>query len=140
MRTFRSIDEYIKPFPPSTRSLLRQLRRTIREVVPEAEEAIRYGMPTFRLQKNLVHFAAYAHHIGFYPGPAAITAFKRRLSTYQTSKGTIRLPLDRPLPLPLIRKTVQFRVASTVPGAPFARPASPARRAPKRAGARSTKR
>lgn len=139
MRTFRSIDEYVKTFPPHTRSLLRQMRRTIRAVVPEAEEAIRYGMPTFRLQKNLVHFAAYGHHIGFYPGPAAITAFTRQISNYQTSKGTIQFPLDRPLPLNLIRKIVEFRVASAVPGAPFARTAPPPRRIPKGAGARSRK-
>ena len=106
----QTIDAYIAQFPDAVQELLQQLRETIRAAAPRAEEAIRYGMPTFRLNGNLVHFAAYAKHIGFYPTPSAITAFQKELAPYASSKGAVQFPLDRPLPLPLIRRIVRFRV------------------------------
>lgn len=105
-----TIDEYIRIFPPEIQNILQKIRETIREIVPEAEEAIHYGIPTFRLHGNLVHFAAYRNHIGFYPGPSAIDAFRRELSTYKLSKGTIQFPIDEPLPFDLVKKIVQYRV------------------------------
>lgn len=105
-----TIDEYIAGFPKNIRELLEELRRVIRESAPQAEEAIRYGIPTFRLRGNLVHFAAFNHHIGFYPTPSAITAFSEELSPYKQSKGTVRFPLDTPIPYDLVRKIVKYRV------------------------------
>jgi len=105
-----TIDEYIAGFPKNIRELLEELRRVIRESAPQAEEAIRYGIPTFRLKGNLVHFAAFNHHIGFYPTPSAITTFSEELSPYKQSKGTVQFPLDRPIPYDLVRKIVHYRV------------------------------
>ena len=107
---FRTIDEYIAGFPENIRDILEELRRVIREAAPRAEEAMRYGIPTFRLNGNLVHFAAFKHHIGFYPTPSAIEAFKEELSSYKQAKGSVRFPIDKPLPYDLIRKIVQYRV------------------------------
>jgi uncharacterized protein YdhG (YjbR/CyaY superfamily) len=109
-KKFDTIDDYIGIFPPDIQEILQNLRRTIREIVPEAEEAIRYGIPTFRFRGNLVHFAAYRDHVGFYPGPSAIDAFREELSPYDLSKGTIRFPIDKPVPLDLVRRIVQYRV------------------------------
>ena len=106
----RTIDEYIAGFPPEIQQLLEQIRTTIRAAAPDAEEAISYQMPTFRLQGNLVHFAAFKNHIGFYPAPTGIEEFKAELSAYKGSKGAVQFPLDRPMPLDLIRRIVQFRV------------------------------
>ncbi|MBL0174045.1 MAG: DUF1801 domain-containing protein [Ignavibacteria bacterium] len=103
------IDEYISSFPAETRKLLEQLRATIRKAAPRAEETISYGMPAFRLHGVLVYFAGYARHIGFYPTGTGIAAFKAELSAYRHSKGAVQFPLDRPLPLALIRKMVQFK-------------------------------
>ena len=105
-----SIDEYIQSFPEPVRSKLVQLRKLIQEEAPEAQEKISYRMPTFFLNGNLVHFAAHATHIGFYPTPSGIEAHKRELSKYVTSKGAIQFPLEDPLPAGLIRKIVRFRV------------------------------
>jgi len=105
-----TIDTYIAQFPGEVQALLQQLRKAIRAAAPGAEEAIRYGMPTFRLNGNLVHFAAYAKHIGFYPTPSAISAFQNELAPYASSKGAVQFPLDRPLPLALVRRMVRFRV------------------------------
>jgi uncharacterized protein YdhG (YjbR/CyaY superfamily) len=107
---FKSIDEYISAFPLDVQDILEKLRQVIREAAPEAKETISYAMPTFKLNGNLVHFAAYKNHIGFYPTPSAIVAFKKELSAYETSKGAIRFPLDKPLPYGLIEKMVKFRV------------------------------
>jgi uncharacterized protein YdhG (YjbR/CyaY superfamily) len=126
MRKAQSIDSYIKGFPKSTQRLLRQLRRTIQKAAPSASETIKYGIPTFSLNGNLVHFAAFEHHIGFYPTPSAIKAFKRELSRYPSSKGGVQFPVDQPLPLVLVRKMVEFRVAEADP---FHALAAPARRA-----------
>lgn len=108
------IDQYIKAFPKEVRENLERLRSTIRKAAPDAEEAIRYGMPTFILKGNLVHFAAYKNHTGFYPAPSGIESFREELSMYETSKGAIRFPVDRPLPLDLISKIVKFRVRENI--------------------------
>ena len=104
-------DAYIKSFPKETQTLLTQLRKTIRQAAPEAEESIAYQMPTFKVNgKNLVHFAAYKNHIGFYPAPSGLKAFENEIAKYKHSKGAVQFPLDEPLPLPLITKIVKFRV------------------------------
>ena len=106
----KTIDEYIAGFPPDIRRKLTDVRSTIRKAAPAAEEAIAYQMPTFRQHGNLVHFAAFKNHIGFYPAPRAIEEFKKELAVYQGSKGTVRFPLDKPMPLGLIARMVKFRV------------------------------
>ena len=108
---FDTIDAYIASFPPGVQGILQELRRVIRLAAPEASEKISYQMPTFYLHGNLVHFAAYKTHIGFYPAPSGIEKFAGELSRYETSKGAIRFPIDQPLPLDLISRIVQFRVA-----------------------------
>jgi uncharacterized protein YdhG (YjbR/CyaY superfamily) len=108
---FANIDEYILLFPPAVQARLRDLRATIRAAAPEAEERISYRMPTFFLKKNLVHFAAFKNHIGFYPAPSGIVAFEAELAKYRKAKGSVRFPLDEPLPLVLVRKIVEFRVS-----------------------------
>ena len=105
------IDEYIADFPRDVQRLLKQIRAAIKRAAPDAEEAIKYRMPTFVLNENLVHFAGYKNHIGFYPTPSAITAFQKELSQYKGAKGSVQFPLDQPLPLKLIEKIVKFRVA-----------------------------
>lgn len=104
------IDKYIDDFPATTRSLLQQIRTCIQQAAPEASEKINYGIPTFVFHGNLVHFAGYKNHIGFYPAPSAITAFKKELSLYKGAKGSVQFPIDKPLPLALIRKIVKFRL------------------------------
>jgi uncharacterized protein YdhG (YjbR/CyaY superfamily) len=105
-----TIDEYIMGFPEDIREKLEALRATIRKAAPEAEEIISYAMPTFYLRGNLVHFAAFKNHIGFYPAPSGIETFKEELSLYKTSKGAAQFPIDKPLPLSLVSKIVKFRV------------------------------
>jgi len=106
-----TIDEYIAVFPQKVQDILNKVRKTISESAPNAQEAISYGIPTFKLNGNLVHFAAFKNHIGFYPGgPSAIQAFKNELASYKHSKGSIQFPLDKPIPLPLVKKIVEFRV------------------------------
>lgn len=105
-----SIDGYIAGFPPKQQKVLKQMRKLIRKLVPDAEEAISYGMPTFRLHGNLVHFAMAKQHFGFYPAPSAIRQFEKELAGYSTSKGAIQFPLDQPLPEELITAIVNFRV------------------------------
>ena len=97
-----TIDEYIAAFPDDVQRLLQAMRETIKAAAPHAEETINYGMPTFRLKGNLVHFGAARHHIGFYPTPSAIEAFKEQLSAYKGAKGSVQFPLDQPLPLDLV--------------------------------------
>jgi uncharacterized protein YdhG (YjbR/CyaY superfamily) len=111
---FNSIDEYIATFPEETQKILAELRATIKAAAPEAEEKISYQMPTFALKGNLVHFAAYKNHIGFYPTPSGIEAFQQELSTYEGAKGSVKFPIDEPLPLELISKIVAFRVAENL--------------------------
>jgi len=109
-KQFKTIDEYINLFPDEVRTILNQIRQTIREAAPEAEETINYQMPTFTLHGNLVHFAAFKNHIGFYPTPTGIEAFKEELSPYKGAKGSVQFPIDQPMPLPLIRRIVEYRV------------------------------
>ena len=105
-----NIDEYISSFPKEIQILLEQIRTTVRQAAPDAEEAIKYAMPTFVLNGNLVHFAAFKNHIGFYPVPSGIEAFKKELSVYKGAKGSVQFPLNKQMPLGLITKIVEFRV------------------------------
>ncbi|RPJ21578.1 MAG: hypothetical protein EHM33_25745 [Chloroflexi bacterium] len=110
MAAYSTIDEYINMFPKEVRSILNQLRQAIKETAPEAEETINYQIPTFTLHGNLVHFAAFKSHIGFYPTPTGMEAFKKELAPYKGAKGSVQFPIDQPLPLPLIRRIVEYRV------------------------------
>lgn len=109
----KNIDEYIASFPQEVQASLQKIRSIVKKAAPGAEEAIKYQMPTFVLHGNLVHFAAYQKHIGFYPTPSAIEAFKSELSDYVWAKGSVQFPLDRPVPFALIKKMVEFRVKET---------------------------
>jgi uncharacterized protein YdhG (YjbR/CyaY superfamily) len=109
-----NIDEYIAGFPDETCIILKQLRTTIRIAAPGAEEVISYGMPAFRMNGILVYFAAFKNHIGFYPTSSAILAFREELSEYAGGKGTVRFPLDKPLPFDLISEIVKFRVSENL--------------------------
>lgn len=109
-KTPKNTDDYVDRFPKEVQPLLKKMRLTIQKAVPEAEEKISYGIPTFTLNGNLVHFAAYKSHIGFYPGAAAITAFKKELSAYKGAKGSVQFRFDEPLPLALVSRIVKFRV------------------------------
>lgn len=106
----QTIDEYIAQFPENTREILSQIRAVIRQAAPSASEAIKYMMPTFVLNGNLVHFAAQKKHIGFYPSPSGIEQFKDEFGSYKWSKGAVQFPLDRPIPYDLIRRITEFRV------------------------------
>ena len=106
----KDIDEYIAGFPVDVQESLEKIRRTIRKAAPDAEETIKYQMPTFELKGNLVHFAAYKEHIGLYPVPRGVEEFKNRLSVYKGEKSTLRLQLDKPIPTALISDIVKFLV------------------------------
>lgn len=110
MKNFNTIDTYIESQPENIQVLLKQMRKTIQKAAPEAQETISYGIPTFKLNGNLVHFGGFKTHIGFYPGPRGIEAFKEKLSAYEGSKGTVKFPVDKPLPLELVAEIVKFRV------------------------------
>lgn len=110
MNTYKNIDEYIGSFPANVQALLQEMRITIQKAAPQAKEAIKYGIPTFVLNGNLVHFGGYKNHIGFYPAPIGIEAFKEETAQYQASKGSLQFPLDKPLPLDLVTRIVKFRV------------------------------
>jgi len=109
-KTISSIDEYILTFPEDVQEILQTLRKVIKEVASEASEKISYQMPTFELYGNLVHFAAYKNHIGFYPTPSGIEKFKNELAIYKGAKGSVQFPIDEPLPYELITQIVMFRV------------------------------
>jgi uncharacterized protein YdhG (YjbR/CyaY superfamily) len=109
-KQYKTIDEYIQTFPVDIQSILEKMRQTIREAAPGAVEAISYQMPGFKLNGNLVWFAAYEKHIGFYPTPSGIEAFEEELMPYKRSKGTVQFPLDKPIPFDLVKKIVIFRV------------------------------
>jgi uncharacterized protein YdhG (YjbR/CyaY superfamily) len=109
--TYNTIDEYILQFPPEVQEILKNLRKVIKESAPEAKEKISWGMPTYVLHGNLVHFAAHKRHIGFYPAPSGIDTFKQELAQYKTSKGAVQFPMDKPIPYELIKRIVKFRVA-----------------------------
>ena len=109
-KTFKNIDEYIATFSQNTQTALQQTRKAIKDAAPQAEEVISYSMPAFKQNGILVWFAAFKNHIGFFPKVSAMEAFKEKLAGYQTSKGTIRFPLDKPIPTDLIKEIVKFRV------------------------------
>ena len=111
--TPKNIDRYIAGFPGDVQETLQKVRGIIRDAAPDAEETIKYRMPTFVLQGNLVHFAGFERHIGFYPTPSAIEAFSSELTGYESAKGSVQFPLDKPIPLALIRRMVEFRVKET---------------------------
>jgi len=104
------IDNYISQFPKEKQDILQKIRLIIKELAPEAKETIKYAMPTFVLNGNLVHFAAFQNHIGFYPVPSGIEAFKQELSVYKGGKGSVQFPLNKPIPYDLISKIVEFRI------------------------------
>ena len=110
MKQYKDINEYIAFYPKDIQAKLQSIRKTIKETAKDADEAISYGIPTFKLNGNLVHFAAFKDHMSFFPGATGVAAFKNELKEYETSKGTIRFPLDKPIPLTLIKKIVKFRV------------------------------
>ncbi len=108
--TPKDINEYIASFPKDIQTILQKIRETIKKAAPEAQEKISYQMPTFFLNGNLVHFAAFKHHIGFYPTPSGTAKFKKEIAGYQAAKGSIQFPLDQPIPYDLISQIVEFRV------------------------------
>ena len=110
MNQFTTIDAYIESHPKEVQDILQQVRATIKETAPEAEEKIAYGIPTFTLGGNLVHFGAFTHHIGFYPTPTGIEEFRDELSAYKGAKGSVQFPFDQPMPLDLIKRIVAFRI------------------------------
>ncbi len=111
----KTVDEYIESFPMEIRMILEKMRRTIREAAPQAEETISYHMPAYKLNgKNLVFFAAFKNHIGFYPIPSGIEAFKKELSSYEQGKGSVQFPFDEPIPYDLVKKIVIFRLKESL--------------------------
>jgi len=110
---FKDTDEYISVFPETTQKILQQVRNTIKKAAPRAVEVISYNMPAFKQNTVLVYFAGYDNHIGFYPTPSALEAFKKEIAVYKSSKGAVQFPLNEPLPLALITKMVKFRVEQT---------------------------
>lgn len=114
----KDIDEYIDGFPENIQLLLEQLRVTVKEAAPGAREAIKYAMPTFTLNGNLVYFAAFKNHIGFYSAPTGNADFEKELSGYKTGKGSVQFPYNKPLPFALISKMVKFRVTQNLGKAP----------------------
>lgn len=112
--SIKDIDSYIRTFPENVQRMLEQVRATIKQAAPEATETINYAMPTFVLHGNLVHFAAYKNHIGFYPAPSGIEAFAKQLSVYKSSKGAVQFPITQPMPLELIAQITAFRVKENI--------------------------
>ncbi len=108
---YHTIDDYISQFPKEIQEILQEIRKIVHETAPEATEKISYQMPTFYLNGNLVHFAAFKKHIGFYPTPTGTEQFRSELSVYKGAKGSVQFPLNQPMPYELIRKIVEFRVA-----------------------------
>jgi len=104
-----TIDDYISAFPDEVQLVLKEFRKIVNDAAPDAEEKISYGIPTLFLNGNLVHFGGYKSHIGFYPGPSGITEFKDQLSDYELSKGTIKFPLSKPLPVEIISRITEYR-------------------------------
>lgn len=112
--TPKNIDEYIAGFPIEVQEIMQKIRAIIHEAAPEAGETISYQMPTFTLHGNLVHFAAYKHHIGFYPTPSGIEKFKKEIAAYKWAKGSVQFPLDQPIPYDLISRITAFRVTENI--------------------------
>jgi uncharacterized protein YdhG (YjbR/CyaY superfamily) len=113
-RQAKTIDEYIALFPKNIQDILEKLRRAIKKSAPKAEETINYGIPTFKLYGNLVHFAAFKNHIGFYPTSSGIAAFKKDLSPYKHARGSVQFPIDKAIPFDIVRRMVKFRVEENV--------------------------
>jgi len=114
-KQYKTIDEYINTFPADVRAILQKMRQTISKAAPGAVEAISYQMPTFKLNsKNLVHFAAWKGHIGFYPTPSGTASFQKELAPYKKSKGSVQFPLDKPIPYRLVKQIVAFRVKESL--------------------------
>jgi uncharacterized protein YdhG (YjbR/CyaY superfamily) len=111
---FKTMDGYIAAHPADIRKLLNSMRQAIRKAAPMAEEAVRYGLPTYRLNGNLVHFGAFKHHIGFYPTPSGIAPFQAELAQFKCSKGAIQFPMNQPLPLSLVARITKHRVAENL--------------------------
>ena len=109
-----TIPEYIASFPEDVQKKLQQVYNTIKKAAPKATEKISYAIPTFFLEGNLVHFAAYKHHIGFYPGPSGLKAFQHEIAAYKHTKGAVQFPIDKPMPLGLITKIVKLRADENV--------------------------
>jgi uncharacterized protein YdhG (YjbR/CyaY superfamily) len=107
---FKTVDDYLRAQPATIRTRLQELRKAIKNSAPEANEVISYNMPAYKLHGPLVYFAAYKEHIGFYPTPSAINAFQKEITKYEQSKGTVRFPIDKPIPSALVSKMVKFRV------------------------------
>lgn len=107
---YKTVDEYFSTVPKNTKNVLKALRKTIKQAAPKAEEVISYNMPALKLKGMLVYYAAAKNHIGFYPTPSAIKFFNKELAGYETSKGTIKFPIDKPLPVALIKKIVKYKV------------------------------
>ena len=110
MKTPATVDEYIQQFPPNIQAILEEIRGVIKQAAPLAKERIAYQMPTYTMKKNLIHFAAFKNHIGLYPTPSGTEAFEKELSNYVRGKGSVQFPLDKPMPIDLIRRMVLFRV------------------------------
>ena len=107
----KDIDDYIKDFPPEMQLLLEQMRKTIKNLVPQAEEVISYGMPAFKMNGMIAWFGGFKNHIGFYPAPMSVEVFREELSVYKQGRGSVQFPLDKPLPLDLIIRIVMFRIS-----------------------------
>lgn len=114
MEKYTTIDEYILQFPPDVQKKLESIRQLGHELAPKAQEAISYGIPTFKLKGNLFHFAGYKNHIGFYPSPRALEEFREELSHYQGGKGTVQFPLNQDLPLDLLRRIILYRIKENI--------------------------
>lgn len=110
MKSYKNINEYIKQYPKEVQGILKKMRATIKSAAPQATEAIKYGIPTFVLNGNLVHFGGFKNHVSFFPTSSPVSVFKKDLSKYKVSKGTIRFPINKPIPYGLIKKIVRFRV------------------------------
>ena len=109
-KRFETIDQYIATFPPNVQDILEKLRKAIQNSAPDAKETISYQIPAFKLNGNLVYFAAYKDHIGFYPTSSGIRKFRKELSHYEVAKGTVRFPINERIPFDLVRKIVKYRV------------------------------
>jgi uncharacterized protein YdhG (YjbR/CyaY superfamily) len=110
-KVIETVDEYILQFEPKTQQLLKEIRTFILMIAPQTQETISYQMPTYKYYGNLVHFAAHAHHIGFYPGPEGIEAFKDKFAGLKYSKGAVQFDMDKPIPFDLIKEIVMYRLA-----------------------------
>ena len=112
-----NIDDYIERYPDNVQKILQKIRKTIQKAAPDAVEAISYHIPTFRLNGNLIHFAAYQHHIGLYPRPRGVKEFEKEMARYEGGKGTLQFPLDEPIPYELITRITKYRVQKNVEAA-----------------------